>query len=504
MKLIDFRVKPWAVLPVVFLAMCMNACKVDGGPLDGGNGNGTENNPSEEQPSEDISSVTLEIKNGPEGNNPLFVAPGNNLELEYSGNNIKTVETGNLPEGWNAVVDGEACKITVSASAEAERDVKIYFKAKNEKGDEAVKELDFYNLVSFDDPDGTFVLNEGNMTTENGSLTYITPEGYVVDDAYKAVNGTELGNVCQDMAFCDGKIYIISQNGDENAVGTKFENDGMLVIVDAKTLKKERSFSREELKELYWPTHIAVLDESHVYIRDNKDNEGAIWRFDTKSGQLTFIEGSKGAPQTPFVVKGKKVYTYKNTNVLIKLWSVDATSDKITPANLPYHLKEVYQIKDAGNNNIWVLGDVTDRESPNWVIKTDLSNPSDNKAPYRKLHVLPSNRNSSGDYFTAHNNTIYYNEDTYIYSVTFDEEDSQPIQLVDLNGIDSNAKELYNGMKVNTSTGYLYVNTIKGVGPFYTTNSIWKFDVKGDWSAPVNKYDNYTNFPAGFFFAGNN
>lgn len=46
-----------------------------------------------------------------------------------------------------------------------------------------------------------FVLNEGNMTTENGSLTYITPEGYVIDDAYKAVNGTELGNVAQDMAF---------------------------------------------------------------------------------------------------------------------------------------------------------------------------------------------------------------------------------------------------------------------------------------------------------------
>ena len=44
------------------------------------------------------------------------------------------------------------------------------------------------------------------MTTENGSLTWISPEGYVIDDAYKAVNGTELGNVAQDMAFCDGKI----------------------------------------------------------------------------------------------------------------------------------------------------------------------------------------------------------------------------------------------------------------------------------------------------------
>ena len=50
----------------------------------------------------------------------------------------------------------------------------------------------------------------------------------------------------------------------------------------------------------------------------------------------------------------------------------------------------------------------------------------------------------------------------------------------------------------------LYVNTIKGVGPFYTTNSIWEFDTTDDLSVQKNKYDNYTNFPAGFFFAGNN
>lgn len=91
----------------------------------------------------------------------------------------------------------------------------------------------------FDDTKGTFILNEGNMTTENGSLTYITADGYVFDDAYKTVNGTELGNVAQDMAFCDGKIYIITQNGDENAVGTKLENDGMLIVVNAKTLKRK-------------------------------------------------------------------------------------------------------------------------------------------------------------------------------------------------------------------------------------------------------------------------
>lgn len=135
-------------------------------------------------------------------------------------------------------------------------------------GAETAVSVDLYCLNAFDNPNGAFVLNEGNMTTENGSLIYISPEGYVFDDAYKTVNGTELGNVTQDMAFHDGKIYVISQNGDENAVGTKFENDGMLVVMDAKTLKKEVSFSKEQLSALDWPTHIAVLDEQHIYIRD--------------------------------------------------------------------------------------------------------------------------------------------------------------------------------------------------------------------------------------------
>src|SRR5690606_7770195 len=32
--------------------------------------------------------------------------------------------------------------------------------------------------------DGTFILNEGNMTTENGSLIFISPKGVVTDSAY--------------------------------------------------------------------------------------------------------------------------------------------------------------------------------------------------------------------------------------------------------------------------------------------------------------------------------
>ena len=65
--------------------------------------------------------------------------------------------------------------------------------------------------------EGAFLLNEGNFGNETGSLTYIHPsKKLVIDQAYYRVNGTKLGNVCQDLAFGNDQIYILSQLGPKN------------------------------------------------------------------------------------------------------------------------------------------------------------------------------------------------------------------------------------------------------------------------------------------------
>lgn len=477
------------------------------------NGEGSENstgdssdNNSADSGETSAGALAFEWESEVKEDTPILLFSGSETSLVFKTANATSVAVKETPENWEINIDKEASSVKVKAPVEGQNtSFDLILVAKGEDGTDKEIKAKIVYTVSFDDPKGAFVLNEGNMTTENGSLIYITPEGYVIDDAYKAVNGTELGNVAQDMAFCNGKIYIISQNGDVNPVGTKFENDGMLIILDAKTLKKEKSFSREQLSKLYWPTHIAVLDEKHVYIRDNKDNKGAIWRLDSETGELTFIEGSEGAPQAPFVTKGDKVYTFDNSSIYSKLWSLDVTSDIINKdKRLPGGLKDVYQIQNAGENDIWVLGRLSEKGFPACVMKIEMSNTKNEKA-YRKLDILPSpNGNASGIRFVSYKNTIYYNEGTSLYSLSFDEENSTAKELVDLNSLDKNAKTLYNGLGVNPATGLLYVNTIKGVGPFYTTNSIWEFDINGDWTSPKNRYDNYTNFPAGFFFAGNN
>lgn len=181
-----------------------------------------------------------------------MVVPGTPTTLTYKAEHLAGLTAEALPQGWDIAIDPAAGSITLEAADDAVSKAVLRLSATGSAAQQPLCEVELRCLNTFDDPAGTFILNEGNMTTENGSLTYISPEGYVLDDAYRTVNGSELGNVAQDMAFCDGKIYVISQNGNRNANGAEFENDGMLVVMDARTLRRTASFSNEELAGLDW------------------------------------------------------------------------------------------------------------------------------------------------------------------------------------------------------------------------------------------------------------
>lgn len=446
--------------------------------------------------------ASFEMKTELDANKPVILAPDAVFKLEYSAEHVKSVQVVDLPEGWTAEVDEKAGSVAVRASATAVQKAKISLKAVGEDGKEVLKAVEFYCLNSFTDPKGTFVLNEGNMTTENGSLTYITPEGYVIDDAYKTVNGTELGNVAQDMTFYEDKIYVITQNGDVNPVGTKFENDGMLIVMNAKTLKKEMALSKTELSTLDWPTHIAVLDEEHVYLRDNK----GVYRLNLHTKELKFVEGTEKAPKTQFVVMNGKVYTYK-PGLIGGILEISPETDRAAnirfPFKLSYAINKVLGIKAAGDGDIWVMSTGNGKKA---IGKFNLASRT---MVQRQISVEPF-VGSSGVPFAVKGNDFYYidGKTTSIYRMTFDASAEQDAasgltaeqQLCELNSIDNNATMLYNGMAVHPVTGHVYINTIKGYAQF-TKNQIWVFDFAASAEAPVAKYEDYTNFPAGFFFA---
>jgi len=447
--------------------------------------------------------LTTEITAG----EPQFVVPGKSIELAYTAANVASVEAGGLGEGWSAEVDPTAGRIEIAATDDAVTRTTLKITAAGTNGESLAKEVELYCLNVFDDPQGVFVLNEGNMTTENGSLTWISPEGYVLDDAYRTVNGTELGNVAQDMAFCDGKIYIISQNGNKNPNGTTFENDGMLVVADARTLKRTAAFTNEELEDLDWPTHVAVLDEHHIYIRDNR----GIYRLDAGTKQLTFITGTDGAPKSRFVTMNGKVYTYLVKNTLGKILEIDPASDAAVTYSLPYtttyFINDIKGIQAADDGRIWIMAFGFGESS---IGKFDLST----RKIKQHLIGIEVSVGSNGVAFVARGNDVYYADGTTIYHLLFDDEGEDEVNgegdplssdepMIDVAALDDNAGLSYNGLGVHPVTGRVYINTIKSFA-LYTQNQIWGFDFAVSFENPAVKYENYTNFPAGFYFPAGN
>lgn len=442
---------------------------------------------------------------------PILLVSDETYTIAYHGEGVESLSPVNTPTGWQVSIDEEAGQITVTApssTAEADKNYSLQLALTGADNQSTMTEnIDFYH-VTFDDPAGTFVLNEGNMTTENGSLIYITPEGYVLDDAYKRVNGTELGNVTQDMCFHDGKIYIISQNGDTIADSVYFENDGMLVVADATTLKKIRNFTNEELSQLDWPTHIAVTDEQHVYIRDNV----GVWHLNMDDGSLAFVNGTSGAPKNRFVVLNEEVYfANRNNEWGNSIQKIDPTTDQVSTVGM-YALFDAFPmintvlgIAPAEDGNLWLIGSTARPTSTVQGIitlgKLDIST----SEPTLVQNALSEQPDEVYDCcFATHGNTIYYAHGTTIYRATFNPEraggEIVDEMLLDLASLDNNVGLLYNGLGVNPRTGHVFINSLRGYGNFFTTNSIWEFDFDASLDTPVHKYDNYLHFPAGIFF----
>ncbi|NDV78967.1 DUF5074 domain-containing protein [Dysgonomonas sp. 511] len=320
---------------------------------------------------------------------------------------------------------------------------------------------------------GTFVLNEGNMTTENGSLTFISPKGVITDSAYFKVNGTELGSVCQDLFIADNKIYIVAQNSQK------------LVVANAETLVKEAVYN-DELSTLSWPTHVAVLDDE-AFIRDNR----GVYSFNTSTKELKLLKGTSGALKNRMAKVGNKVFVPANKSVLVLEAGKDSISHKIEfDANVSGVIK-------TSDNNIYVSTTGT----PHKITKINAQNYS----------VIKENEITEGKVgagwgatpgISAKGDTIYYsNASTTIYRHIFSSGTSESV--VNVKDYVENANIVYNNLGVHPITGEVYFNTIKAYGWDFLINNISVFNLgQSDPKLTIN-YKDHTHFPAGIFFTYN-
>lgn len=325
--------------------------------------------------------------------------------------------------------------------------------------------------------DGTFVLNEGNMTSENGFLTFISNKGVVTDSAYYKVNGTFIGNTTQDLFIANKKLYVIAQNG--NRMG----GDGTLVVANAETLKKEAVYN-DELSKLSWPTHLAVVD-NNVYIRDN----AGVYVFNTDSKSLSFIDGTDGALKNTMAVVGGKVFVPSRKAVLIL-----QNGKLLQSVAMPGAVSGVVKSKDG---NVWV----SCTTSPAQIIKMNSSNYSltSNELP-TGVRIGAGWGATSG--ISAKGDTIYFsNASSKVYRHIFSAKQTE--LLTDVKPLIANFGMLYNNLAVNPATGNIYITTIKGYGMDFLINDITVWQDAGTELKMVSDYKNYIHFPAGTFFTEN-
>ena len=326
---------------------------------------------------------------------------------------------------------------------------------------------------------GAFLLNEGNGTdnVETGTLTYVDVKGKVIlDSAYIHVNGTKLGHVCQDLAFANEKIYIISQNGKRNG------GEGLLTIAKANTLEKIKVFNDATLAK-EWPTHIAVIGD-RIYLRAN---DGI--HIGTENGGFKLIAGTEKAQMLRMAVIGQRVFASTSDKKLLMI-----QGDQVVKELLLAEKATGLALADDGN--LWVA--ISNKGSNNQILKVS-ADPADFKII--ASNVLTESTSvgwGSTSAIFATGNTIYFSgATTTIRKHDFAAKTTSVFANILEAKYAPELKTFYNSLGVDPKTGYIYYSGIKGFGKDYKTNSTLVLDPQGN---VLVKKDNTNSFPAGWYF----
>lgn len=381
-----------------------------------------------------------------------------------------------------------------------------------------------FKVIDITERGGTFILFEGT-TKETGSISYISPDGVLIDTVYRRVNKTKLGTKAKDFFMHDGKGYIISQTG----VTDKGE-DGMLVIVDLKSLKKIAAFSNDELSQLSKPRYVASLDGNNIYIMDEK----SLWHLDAKTKALTKMEDLSGTPNVPFVEQNGKLY-YASEKKYFGATIKEITSGEKTAKEikLPYsshmNLKKIVDVMPTGDGKLWLVGyypqgsedDLLGRKLHYSIQKIDPQNPGRKKLPCNWIHVELPEFDDYHKVAIGSNNTIYYRNRAVVYRLEFDENATptikndevgrfvkfektpEAIKFADYNKLLGDSRlTLRSGFAVNPVTNNIFAYTHEVYGMSPRNKRVVELDgASGVPSKPLKVWSDVVgNYVAGFFF----
>lgn len=325
--------------------------------------------------------------------------------------------------------------------------------------------------------DGTFVLNQGNMTSEFGSLIFIGNNGDIVENVYVKENpGKTFPALASDMIIDKGKMYIIGQLGD-------------LLILNANTLKHQEHYTASDLGSAGYnfPTHLAILKDD-LFIRTTK----SIYRFNLTNKTTTDLNAIQPS-RNRMVVINNKVYAPEGPDIVVIDNNTVAISnnDRIRmPKN-----RQFLSLLPADDGNLWVSGYSYSEGSAIMKMNVQTKEIETQELPY-SMNVGNREHPKIG----AIGNKIYFSSAYDIRCHNFETNTTEKV-FKDLNTLtDYKITVIYNGVGVDATRNKLYLNVLKGFGWDYLDNDILVFDIKSNKLEFNSKHSDYTRFPNGFHF----
>jgi YVTN family beta-propeller protein len=243
--------------------------------------------------------------------------------------------------------------------------------------------------------DGVFIVNQGNFTAGNASLSYFeSATSKLTNDLFYEVNDAPLGDVAQSISI-DGELAYIVVN-----------NSGNIYIIDRKTAE-----FKGKISQFTSPRHFLKINDQKAYVSDLASNSITI--VNPGSFEITG-EIAVNRSTENMVLIGNKAYVahwsgylqaIKNKQVLVIDTNTDALIDSIKVGVEPNSM-----VVDK-DNNLWVLcsGGYDNEEVPSlWKINPQAKSVI-KKYEFDDIASSPSSLviNGMGDELFYLNNGVY-------------------------------------------------------------------------------------------------
>lgn len=240
-----------------------------------------------------------------------------------------------------------------------------------------------------------FIVNEGNYTSANSSLSYYLPDSNkIVNSIFYRANNLPLGDVAQSMTIYNDKAFLT------------INNSGHIYITDANT-----SVALGKISGLISPRELLFIDNTKVYITDLSSKSITIANPETYevTGSIAIgksTEAIVNANNKVFASNWSSYYK-KGTNNTIMV--IDPITDNVIDS-ISVGIEPVSLVVDK-NDNLWVLcsGGYMNEENPTlWKINTtNLS--TENTYTFENTMSSPDNLciNNDGDMLYYLNKGVY-------------------------------------------------------------------------------------------------